>query len=252
LLEALRELRLVESERLLLHEARDPARLRRLREAIEEEGVQSHPVIVTPHGDRYLVLDGAHRVGALHQLGCRLVMTQVVEPPEVVESWNHLLRGGGVLPALRSLESVEVSGDGEAPYLARVAAAGDEAFVRAWEPGLLPEVRALWEVQGVFPEEVRRVAPGEPVKLSPGEEELVSYRDFTVGELVEVVNRGGELPAGVTRFRVQSRVLGVRFPLEKMLDAEVAARNRELEKHVRSHWERSRVRYYEEPVVMFE
>lgn len=242
---------MVESERLLLHEARDPVRLRRLQETIEEEGVQSHPVIVTPHGDRYLVLDGAHRVSALHGLGCRLVMTQVVEPPEVVESWSHLLRDGGVLPALRSLKGVEVSGNREGSYLARVAAAGGEAFVRAREPGLLPEVRALWEVQGAYPEEVRRAAPGEPVELSSGEE-LVSYRDFTVGELVEVVSRGVELPAGITRFRVRSRVLGVRFPLEKMLDGEVAARNGELEEHVRSHWERSRVRYYEEPVVMFE
>ncbi|MDN5698456.1 MAG: ParB N-terminal domain-containing protein, partial [Rubrobacter sp.] len=89
--ESIRSLRLVETERLLLHETRESARLAALRESIAAEGVQSHPVIAAPHGADYLVLDGAHRVGALAALGCRMALVQAVEPPGRAESWPHVL-----------------------------------------------------------------------------------------------------------------------------------------------------------------
>ncbi len=60
------------------------------------------------------------------------------------------------------------------------------------------------------------------------------------------------MPAGITRFRVRERVLGVRYPLEKMKDGDVSARNAELREFIRSRWEENRVRYYGEPVVLFE
>ena len=92
---SLEDLLLVDLGCLVLHEAHDEDRLAPLRRRIEAEGEQRNPVIVSPHEDRYLVLDGAHRVRALRELGSRFVLVQAVEPPEKAEGWGHLLNGFG-------------------------------------------------------------------------------------------------------------------------------------------------------------
>lgn len=250
---SLENLRLVESGRLILHEAHDEERLGRLRARVEVEGEQRNPVIVSSHGDGYLVLDGAHRVRVLGELGYPLVLVQLVEPPARAESWGHLL--GGVDPdALRGVKEIEACEDPcEDPVAVTEFGGKERIFVRAREEGLPGEVRALWGLQSLYPRgvTVRRVDPEGPFEAARGEA-LIRYRPFTPAELVEVVRSGAVLPAGITHFRVSERVLGVRYPLEKMENGDVSARNAELEEFVRRRWEEHRIRYYGEPVVLFE
>jgi hypothetical protein len=253
LIPSLNDLRLVELGRLILHEAHDENRLANLRARIESEGEQRNPVIVSSQGDCCLVLDGAHRVRALEELGCRLVLVQFVEPPERAESWAHLLDGAG-LDKLRGLEEVEVSEQQQrGARLAEVEVAGGKRIsLRSREKGLLAEVRALWALQSLYPEGVvRRVGPNGPLGLAGGEA-VIRYRAFAPEELVEIVRSGAVLPAGITRFRVRERVLGVRYPLEKMHDGDAPTRNAELRSFVERFWRENRIRYYEEPVVLFE
>jgi hypothetical protein len=250
---SLDDLRLVGLEHLILHEAHDEDRLLRLRKRMEAEGEQRNPVIVSSQGDCCLVLDGAHRVRTLQELGCRLALVQLVEPPETAESWAHLLDGAG-LPELRDIEEVEVSEQPANEPLAQVETAdGEKVFLRSREKGLLAEVRALWALQALYPEGVvvRRVDPGAPVRLSGGEA-MIRYRPFAPGELIEIVRSGAVLPAGITRFRVKERVLGVRYPLEKMKNGDAPARNAELKAFVERLWGENRIRYYSEPIVLFE
>ena len=252
MIRSLDDLRLVELERLILHEAHDEDRLVRLRGRIEAEGEQRNPVIVSSHGECCLVLDGAHRVRALEELGYRLILAQFAEPPERTQSWGHLLNGVG-LPELGGVEEIETSEKPEDAALAEVETADGTIFLRARKEGLLAQVRALWGLQSLYPEGavVRRVEPGAKGRLAEGEA-LIRYRPFTPAELVEIVRSGAVLPAGITRFRIRERVLGVRYPLEKMKNGEVPARNAELREFIRSRWEEDRVRYYGEPVVLFE
>ena len=249
---SLDDLRLVELGQLILHEAHDEDRLVRLRERIETEGEQRNPVIVSSQGECCLVLDGAHRVRALKELGYPLILAQFVEPPESVESWGHLLKGVG-LPELRGVEGIEASEEGSGDVsLAEVETSRGTIFLSAREEGLLAQVRALWALQLLYPEGVvRRVEPDGKERPAEGEA-LIRYRPFTAAELVEIVRSGSVLPAGITRFRVRERVLGVRYPLEKMKGGDLSARNAELAEFIRSRWEENRVRYYGEPVVLFE
>ena len=250
MISSLNDLRIVSLERLILHEAHDPNRLARLRQRMEAEGVQRNPIIVAPHGDDYLVLDGAHRLQTLKELGCKLALVQLAESPEVAESWGHIV-GGGRLLEFRAVEEVEVSDGGS--WLARVTpSGGDEVFLRARGDGLTAEVEALWGLQAVYPEGVvHRVDSEAPVEVEAGEA-VIRYRPFTPQELVEIVRLGRVLPAGITRFRVRERVLGVRFPLEKLRDGDPDERGAELRTLVRRLWDENRIRYYGEPVVLFE
>jgi L-serine kinase (ATP) / ParB family transcriptional regulator, heme-responsive regulator len=253
LIPSLNDLRLVRLEHLILHEAHDKDRLACLRGRIEAEGEQRNPVIVSSHGDCCLVLDGAHRVRALEELGCRLVLVQFVEPPQRAESWAHLLDGVS-LPELHSIRELQVSERPEKTGLAEVEMAdGRKVFLLAREEGLLAEVRALWALQSLYPEGVvvRRVEPNGLIGPAGGEV-MIRYRPFAPGELVEIVRSGAVLPAGITRFRVRERVLGVRYPLERMRDDDAPARNAELKVFVERLWRENRIRYYEEPVVLFE
>jgi hypothetical protein len=254
---SLKDLRLVEPGCLLLHEAHDEDRLARLKERIASEGEQRNPVVASPHRDRFLVLDGAHRVRAMDELGARFVLVQVVEPPERAEGWGHVV-GGMDAPGpddANGLVVAEAPGDearGEA--VAEIETAGGERiFVRSREVGPLARSRAMWALQARYPEDaaVRRVEPDRAVRLIRGEA-LIRYRPFSPGELVEIVGSGAVLPAGVTRFRVRERVLGVRYPLGRMMDGEPRARNVELRRFVSECWAENRVRYYREPVVLFE
>lgn len=253
MISSLNDLQLVPLERLILHEAHDPDRLRSLRDRIEQEGAQRNPVMVAPYEKDYLVLDGAHRVQALKELGLRLVLVQLVEPAEKAESWGHVLDGSEV-DSLREIEGVEATGEDAEGWLAGIEnASGERVFVRAREKSLEGEARALWEIQALYPAGVvvHRVDPDAPIELEKGEA-IIRYRPFMPPELVELVRRGLVLPAGITRFRVRERVLGVRYPLEKMRNGDAEKRNAELRNFVRGRWNENRVRYYGEPVVVFE
>jgi hypothetical protein len=250
---SLRDLRLVDLECLILHEAHDEDRLIRLRERMKAEGEQRNPVIVSPHEDRYLVLDGAHRVRALGELGSPLALVQTVEPPEKAEGWTHLL-GSMEIAELRNLQGVEASEKQGHDPLAEVETAGDGTiFLSSTEEGLRGLVRALWNLQSLYPKGVvvHRVEPRGTVRLSEGEA-LIRYRGFTPGELAAIVDSGTVLPAGITRFRVRERVLGVCYPLENMAGGDVGAQNDKLEEYVRKCWDEGRVRLYGEPIVLFE
>ena len=250
---SLNDLRLVEPECLILHEAHDEKRLARLRDRVEAEGEQRNPVIVSPYGDRYLVLDGAHRVRVLAELGYRLVLVQVVEPPERAEGWGHLIDGVGS-SELRAVEGIEVSEKPGAVPVAEVETGGGETLALSpTDDGLAALVRALWGLQALYPTGVvvRRVEPDGAVRLAEGTA-LVRYRSFAPGELAAIVDAGAVLPAGITRFRVRERILGVCYPLGRMRDGDTTARNAELEEFVARRWAEDRVRYYGEPVVLFE
>ncbi len=250
---SLDDLRLVGVEDLILHEAHDKDRLVRLRARMETEEEQRNPVIVSSQGDCCLVLDGAHRVRALQELGYRLALAQLVEPPEEAESWAHLLDGVG-LDAFEGVEEIQVTDEpGDAPLADVETSDGEKVYLRSREEGLPAEVRALWALQALYPKGVlvRRVEPDAPVKLAGGEA-MIRYRPFAPSELVEIVRAGAVLPAGITRFRVRERVLGVRYPLEKMKNGDAPARNAELRAFVERLWGENRIRYYGEPVVLFE
>ena len=248
----LNNLLLVDLECLFLHEAHDEDRLLRLRERMRAEGEQRNPVIVSPYEDRYLVLDGAHRVRALGELDSRFALVRTVDPPENAEGWGHLLDGVEITE-LGNIGGIEVSETpGPAP-LAEVETVGKTLSISAHEGGVEGRVRALWDLQSFYPKAglVRRVEPEGAFHLS-GDEVLIRYKTFAPGDLAAIVDSGAVLPAGITRFRVRERVLGVRYPLHKMQGGDAGTRNAELREFVEGRWNENRVRRYGEPVVLFE
>src|SRR5918997_276815 len=198
LFRSLKDLRLVETGCLILHEAHDEGRLARLKERIASEGEQRNPVVASPYGDRFLVLDGAHRVRAMDELGARFVLAQVVEPPGRAEGWGHVVDGmepPGPDDANGLVVRVAGKASGDADRGEEVAeietSGGETVSVRSREAGSLARSRAMWGLQA-------------------------------------------------------------RYPLERMMDGAPRDRNVELRRFVSERLAENRVRYYREPVVLFE
>lgn len=75
------------------HEETDTVRLRKVRQAIDEEGVLRFPIVADKQ--TLTILDGHHRVEALKSLGCRFVPVQLLDygdPAITVESRRKGLR----------------------------------------------------------------------------------------------------------------------------------------------------------------
>jgi L-serine kinase (ATP) / ParB family transcriptional regulator, heme-responsive regulator len=253
LIGALKNLRLIALESLLLHEAHDEARLARLAERVQAEGMQRNPVIVAPHGDSYLVLDGAHRFSTLKELGCRLILVQVADMPDEVESWGHLLDERSVRQMPDSPQ-VEPVGTPENGYLAELEfAGGEKLWLTARGDDISSVARTLWELQDVYPDGnlVQRVAASEPVEV-PEEKALVRYRRFASRELMDLIAAGEVLPAGITRFVVSERILNVCLPLVHLKGGDLEERNQELREFVEDLQRQNRIRRYNEPVILFE
>ena len=246
------QLSIVPLERVILHEAHDPDRLATLSERVAAEGIQRNPVILSSYDEDFLLLDGAHRAHTVSDLGCKFVLAQVIDLPRTTESWTHLLANPS-LNLLSGNEAFDVSGDSSADWLASVETVTDTYYLRPREAGLPAEVQALWALRNTYPprEPVQRLDSQSSSKITDAEARF-RYRAFAVEELVEVVRTGGLLPAGITRFRVSERILGVRFPLSGLMDGDLAARQSELEDLVARQWNANRIRRYDEPVVLFE
>src|SRR5690606_39360239 len=86
-------LRVVPIDSVRRHEEVDPIRVADLRERIASERVQVNPVIATPAGDNYVVLDGATRTEAMRSLELPFLVIQPVEHYAVTrDTWHHVIR----------------------------------------------------------------------------------------------------------------------------------------------------------------
>lgn len=251
-------LAVVPADALLLHEAHDPARLERLKDRIVSDGKQSNPIIASrvvrsDSEDGFLVLDGAHRAETLRAIGCRFALVQLVGLPEYAEGWRHLLSSGmpGEDEIVARLEDISGSGD---EAVAEVMFSDGRTFPVRVSPGR-KRVETLREIQSLYPSEtngvVRRLAPGEEVEAEAGRV-IIDYRPFPTEGIVEEISWGRTLPAGVTRFTVPGRVLGVGMPLELLFREDPSEASRWLDEAVSSRLAENRIRRYEEPVTLFE
>ena len=91
-------LQIIPTQSALLHEETDFNRVNRLKKYIADQGYLKNPPIVgkmiSNNQIHYIVLDGATRTTALHELNIPDILVQVVECGAggiTLEAWNHVL-----------------------------------------------------------------------------------------------------------------------------------------------------------------
>jgi len=275
---ALPELRFVPVDSLVPHEQHDPTRLEPLVRRIREQGRLRNPPVVAPlpgAGERrYVVLDGANRAHAARAAGLPHVVVQVVpyaDPPVRLSTWCHALGDTSrdhFENALRSVAGLECRREpllhasallARRETLAYVAFADGTADTlhggrdlrerNAMLNALVDTYRASKRFFRVTSESLAAAR-----ERHPEIEALVVFPHFEPAEVIEIAGGGERLPAGITRHVIRWRALRVDVPLERLADpaASLAEKNRWLDGWLLEKLSERRVRYYEEPTVLFD
>ncbi|MGE7890626.1 ParB N-terminal domain-containing protein [Bacillus cereus] len=211
-------LKLEDINKLFLHETYEPSRVEKTIEEIRRDGFLRHPVIVTKmKADEYLVLDGVHRVTALKKLGMTNVPIQIVEKGDFsFNSWHHLVSSDNWYKELIHRYAF-FSSDNENPKLSVeiINDEGEKTFIQIG--GKEEYVLKVWHsIVSSYTKSnivISRVLPGEYQEIEKGKI-LVKYSSFTYETIHKLVKKGNLLPAGVTRVKVNERLLNLKIPLK--------------------------------------
>lgn len=256
----LSRLTLIPLRNLVSHEDTEPSRLHMIAASLIRSGTLRNPILVTPlAGDKWLIIDGAHRTLALGRAGAELVLAQVFEPGEcVISSWHHWMTA----PAAHVPVDDLLTGQCPQCHDAGVRAVGrclatvhgPDRVRHAWcgTADIAAAVRLARELAARYASvcRCRRVLPDDRREPAPTRGSVrIAHRPWSVDQLRSVVSLGLTLPAGVTRFVAPGRVLGVDVPLGLMSAGGSA--NASLDAVMR-HVRQRRLRYYAEPVFLAE
>ncbi|MCK4898099.1 MAG: ParB N-terminal domain-containing protein [Anaerolineales bacterium] len=273
------DLRIVPIEWLVEHEFNDDQRTAPLAKRLEAEGSLKNPPVVTPLEDgevRYVVLDGANRVTALHMMGYPHVLVQVVpyEAPHVIlTTWHHVIDGMDpkrLAADLAALEDIEIiltdlqraqAGLARREYLMYVMRVDGEVFAaRPAVPrrefheqnGLLNALVNTYKEHSSL-HRVKTEDLEEVISLYPGMAGLVVFPQYDASEVLELARDGELLPAGLTRHLIQGRALRVNYPLDELKStAALDEKNDRLKAWLNQKLATREVRFYGETTYLFD
>ena len=272
------DLQFIAIRNIIFHEFHDCQRTPPLIERIRQSGVFRNPPIVTQLEDgsgRYMVLDGANRITALHQMEYPHVLVQVVhadDPGVVLQNWNHviwemdpreLLAGIRSIPDL-NLVAVPRREDAEPDLWGDCGLAMLQVPRGATYNGctglteLVRRVELLNEIVDSYQDRCkldRTMARdiGEIVDIYPNLAGLVIFPRFKIRNVMELAGAGYLLPTGITRFTISPRALHVNYPLEELkADKSLEEKNVELKEWINKRIESKGVRYYAEATFLYD
>ncbi len=267
-------LRIVSLSDVRLHEEIEMRRVERLIASLKSDWLLKNPPIVAQDDGRYIVLDGATRTTALRRLNCRDLIVQIVDydaPGLVLESWNHLLLDFPVEQLFSGLERIPhlrlqaMSIDGAADALerresiatillpdSRVFALATDRTDLGRQVELLKQVVALYDGRG----EMYRVAHTDVERLLAEHgrlSALVVFPRFHPAEIRQLARQDAKLPMGITRHIIPGRALRVNIPLGILEhDEPLEKKNAWLDQWMTDRMLERHVRYYQEPVFLFD
>jgi hypothetical protein len=268
-------LRVVRLDDVLLHEQIEKKRVERLIQRLKQDQLLKNPPIVSEYNGKFILLDGATRITALKQIGCRDVVVQVVDyeaPGMVLETWNHMLLDAPIDELFMSLHAVagltldQTSAAGARDALERrdaIAAlllADGQAYKlsTAQDNKLELQAKLLNQVVGAYEGrgEMYRVAHTDVERLLAEHDRLsalVVFPRYRPDEIRRLALNGAKLPMGVTRHIIPGRALRINIPLDVLTRAEsIEQKNAWLDEWMKTRMHERSVRFYQEPVFLFD
>ncbi len=265
-------LRIVHNEDVIPHEGLDPRVVSRLAERLRADGLLRNPPIVAEAGGKYIVLDGATRTGALKLLGIRDSLVQVVDyaAKEIqLDTWHHLVQSMSPSDLIEQVETLGVTVERVEPQQAEHdLAIRKELCYILLRNGAAYEVRGSANLRSAVAqlnrivdsyrgqtEVYRSVTTQLDILLReyPELSAVIVFPRFTPAEVMQLALDGIELPTGITRHLIGGRALGTNFPLARLAsDEPLETKNAWLDKWLMEKIHARKVRFYQEPVFVFD
>jgi hypothetical protein len=246
---------------------------------MEHDGMQRDPIVVARKGDRYIALDGMHRVDALKLRKCRDLLAYLVDYEDhkiLLQSWDALISGSrNVLDILEDefkdtdyvIDEVESdNGRDEVMKRGRIFAVMDKDG-RTFTIGKGGGDRSLDldELIGVLVRFEKRLdrdgARIRYVANTDSEAQFMESRSmflvirprFTKKEVVERTLQERLFPRKTTRHVIYERPLRVGVALSILKeDADIGVKNELLQAELLWRYEHGRIRIYPEPIILFD
>lgn len=261
------------------HEHIDHKRVSRLMDRLEEDGRLVNPPVTTYWRGRYVILDGATRSSALSRLGYPYAIVQVVDQAQAgfqLHTWYHAIssekQSGAPVPfdhleaqlrAIPGLTLRPIGAEEAREALARpaslcyfltrdghmvLAEAASGSSHLAVMNAIVDTYNAWGSVERTLLTDIDRLLAQFPRLVA-----VAIFPQFTPSEVFDAAADGDLLPAGLTRFVIPGRILRLNADLERLKRDEPLAEKRAwFNEFLAGKLSRSRLRYYQEPVVLLD
>jgi threonine dehydratase len=267
-------LELVPVSQVTPHEEIDIKRVQRLMTRFEVDKWLVNPPITIRWKGRYVLLDGATRYAALKRLGYRYLIVQVVEPSQTdfqLHTWfhvvinpdkplsdlfEHLERIDGL--RLLPLETKDIQSALSEPRTlcyfldqqGRATMAQEEAGVnRLLVMKELVHAYSSWGlVERTLITDIDRL-----MAQFPHMKTVAVFPQFVPQEIFDAARNENLLPAGLSRFIIPGRILRLNADLARLKrDESLSEKRAWFDEFLAEKMQRSRLRFYEEPVVLMD
>ncbi len=266
-------LRIVRGDDIVLHEGQDALVVKKLAGRLRADGILRNPPIVAAADGRYIVLDGATRVGALKYLGIGDALVQIVDYAArdiCLDSWNHLIQKmspSDLLDGIAALEGIEVErvDQKQAEHdlmlhrcLCYVLLRNGSAYAVRGAAALETSVAQLNQVVDLYAgkEQVYRAVITQLDILTreyPDLSMVVVFPRYSPTEVTRLALNGAKLPMGVSRHLIGGRAIGINVPLDRLTSVEsLEEKNVWLSKWLMEKIHERKVRFYQEPLFVFD
>ncbi|MCB9419985.1 MAG: hypothetical protein H6667_09285 [Ardenticatenaceae bacterium] len=255
------------------HEEVDDKRVARLMAAIGNNPQLIDPPIAVYWNGRYVILDGATRFTAFKRLGFEHMIFQIVDTtPEsfTLHTWYHAISSerpfADLLTHLQQLDGIlfEELPPGKTQsifqdksVLCYFLARNGRITLAKTAPGavhldVMNDLVASYTSWGTVERTLLTDLP-RLLEQFPRLTAVAIFPQFAPETVFDVASRGGFVPAGLTRFVIPGRILRLNMKLDRLLENDtLAAKRTWFKKQLAQKIASSRLRYYEEPVVLLD
>lgn len=257
-----------------LHETTEFNRLRNIYDRIANSRHLMNPVIVGKYEDEYILIDGANRLSTLMEIGCKLVICQIIDYKNTrikLRNWNHLIYNLKIDDLVRHCEKIGLKAR-KVPYQegyktissklnyvliseiqngTSVLLTLDKSFF-----GILDQLNSITKFyfnKYPFDRSEEEIRYSELRKYSRKEGILVEFPRFSKKQIVRIADSESRLPAGISRHILDNRVLHVRYDISKLKDdSDIEKKRKDLDAYLLGKIDNNKVRQYRESVIVFD
>lgn len=257
-----------------LHEATESIRLRNIYNRISRSKYLINPVITGRYNDDIILLDGANRYGSLKEIGCKLILAQVLDykSPELqLDKWNHLVYNLNISKIIKFCEENGFKfqrtsySNGirkikkEFHFTLVCDIEKDENIIIQLSDDLdemvdqLHDLTCFYFKDYDFDRSEGDIRFSDIKKYTRRKGVLIVFPDFRKEHILKIADSKFHLPAGISRHRIINRVLHVKYEIKKLLsDKNISQKQKELKQLLNDKIDKNKVRQYQESVIVFD
>lgn len=267
-------LRIVPTKSLLVHETTDSTRMERLKKLFQNDDCLRDPPIAAPLSkNKYVILDGVNRFTISKKLKFPHLLVQVINynnPSVKLLTWNHVIVGVPFESWLREWGRIDIK------YLLSVPKNRAQVMLQkhlinaliilpTGKCYILKKSKEEREGITILDKFVKTYKDKYPFyrtverdmksvqKFYPDATALIVFPLLTKQDILRFISKKLKIPSGISRHVVPGRALHVNLPFSVLRSRSTTTeKNHQLKKFIKKLKLLNRIRYYSEPVYLYD